>query len=92
MSETGSKDRLDRARAAPRCGARTRRGTSCMAPAMKNGRCMFHGGKSTGPRTKEGVERLRAARTTHGAYSAEAKHWRRKIRALLALVREDEIP
>jgi hypothetical protein len=52
---------------------------------------MFHGGKSTGPRTKEGVERLRAVRTTHGAYSAQAKQWRRKIRALLTLVREDEI-
>lgn len=90
MSGAENKDPLDRARAAPRCGARTRRGTVCLAPAMKNGRCMFHGGKSTGPRTKEGVERLRVARTTHGAYSSEAKHWRRNIRALLALVREDD--
>jgi hypothetical protein len=32
---------------APRCGARARRGTSCMAsPAMPNGRCRMHGGKS----------------------------------------------
>ena len=33
----------------PRCGAKTRTGTPCKAPAMKNGRCKLHGGKSTGP-------------------------------------------
>ena len=29
----------------PRCRARTRRGTECQSPAMKNGRCRMHGGK-----------------------------------------------
>ncbi|MFI5108135.1 MAG: HGGxSTG domain-containing protein [Terriglobales bacterium] len=39
--------------AAPRCGARTRKGTPCGAPAMRNKqRCRMHGGASTGPRTK----------------------------------------
>ena len=33
---------------ASRCGARTRRANSCRAPAMSNGRCRLHGGKSTG--------------------------------------------
>lgn len=33
---------------APRCGAKTRAGTSCRSPAMLNGRCRLHGGKSTG--------------------------------------------
>ena len=33
---------------APRCGARTRRQTACLAPAMSNGRCRLHGGLSTG--------------------------------------------
>ena len=33
---------------APRCGARTRRGTACECPGMANGRCRLHGGKSTG--------------------------------------------
>ncbi len=33
----------------PRCGAKTRKGTPCKSPAMKNGRCRMHGGKSTGP-------------------------------------------
>ena len=34
--------------AAPRCGAKTRRGTPCRAPAMANGRCRMHGGKLRG--------------------------------------------
>lgn len=37
-----------------RCGAKTRRGTACVNPSMKNGRCRMHGGKSTGPRTEAG--------------------------------------
>ena len=32
----------------PRCGAKTRRGTPCRAPAMPNGRCRMHGGSSPG--------------------------------------------
>lgn len=33
----------------PRCGAHCRRtGNACRNPAMKNGRCRMHGGKSTG--------------------------------------------
>ncbi len=35
----------------PRCLARTRRGTLCQCPAMPNGRCKLHGGKSTGAPT-----------------------------------------
>ncbi|MGA7383892.1 MAG: HGGxSTG domain-containing protein [Methylocella sp.] len=30
----------------PRCGARTRSGTPCQSPAMANGWCRIHGGKS----------------------------------------------
>ena len=30
----------------PRCGAKTRSGTPCRSPAMANGRCRMHGGKS----------------------------------------------
>src|SRR5262245_45158264 len=49
---------LVRANAAPRCGARSKRtGKPCRAAAMPNGRCKVHGGKSTGPRTLEGLER-----------------------------------
>lgn len=73
---------------APRCGARTRRGTPCRAPAMANGRCRMHGGKSTGPRTAEGLERSRKARLKHGHYSAQSMALRRYWRQLLAESRE----
>lgn len=48
---------------APRrqCGARTRVGRPCRAPARDNGRCRMHGGLSTGPKTPEGRERIRQA-------------------------------
>ena len=35
------------------CGAKTRAGGQCKAPAMKNGRCRVHGGSSTGPKTPD---------------------------------------
>ncbi len=41
-----------------RCGAKTRKGTPCKRRSLPNGRCLNHGGLSTGPRTPEG--RLRA--------------------------------
>ena len=69
---------------APRCGARTRTGCACRAPAMANGRCRMHGGNSTGPRTQEGRERLRAARTTHGGYGADTRAFLSSVNALLA--------
>jgi hypothetical protein len=43
------------------CGARNRRGTACQAKALENGRCKFHGGMSTGPKTPEGRARISAA-------------------------------
>jgi hypothetical protein len=47
---------LLKANAAPRCGARSKRtGKPCRGAAMPNGRCKLHGGKSTGPRTPEGL-------------------------------------
>ncbi|QSA97733.1 HGGxSTG domain-containing protein [Methylococcus sp. EFPC2] len=37
------------------CGAKTRAGTPCKLTSIYlNGRCKFHGGLSTGPRTVEG--------------------------------------
>ncbi|WP_277755319.1 HGGxSTG domain-containing protein [Teichococcus oryzae] len=78
-------DPLRLAQAAPRCGARSRRtGKPCAGPAMANGRCRMHGGSSTGPRTAEGLERLREAHTVHGGRGAEARSLRRHLRALLA--------
>jgi hypothetical protein len=46
---------------AQKCGALTRRGTACSQPAMRNGRCRMHGGK-----TPRGVE---SPHFSHGRYS-----------------------
>ena len=73
---------------APRCGAKTRRGTPCRCPAMANGRCRLHGGLSTGPRTAEGIERIRRAVTKHGKYSKRATAERADYRNLLIECRE----
>jgi hypothetical protein len=56
--------------AAPRCGAETRAGCPCRQPAMKNGRCRLHGGKSTGARTADGQQRAQTARLIHGRRTA----------------------
>jgi hypothetical protein len=82
------RDPLTAARAAPRCGARSKRtGEPCKGAAMTNGRCRFHGGKSTGPRTAEGRERSRRSNWKHGHYSAEAKAERARARAALRQLR-----
>jgi hypothetical protein len=65
----------------PRCGAKKRRkDATCQQPAMRNGKCRLHGGLSTGARTREGIERIRQARTKHGRYSAAAIAQRREAR------------
>jgi hypothetical protein len=64
----------------------------------------MHGGRSTGPRTLAGLNRLRAAATRHGAYATSARRRGRDpadpfylqsvaevvngTRALLALIRQ----
>jgi hypothetical protein len=73
---------------APRCGAKNRRGTPCQCPAMANGRCRLHGGLSTGPKTPEGIERIRRAVTKHGMYSRAAKAQRQYVRTLLKQCRQ----
>ena len=62
----------------PRCGARTRSGHSCRQPAMTNGRCRLHGGKSPGaPRgTANGNYR-------NGQWTREAVTERRRLADLL---------
>ena len=58
---------------APRCGAKNRRGLACQQPAMTNGRCRLHGGKSTGARTPEGRQRIAQANLKHGYYAKAAR-------------------
>src|SRR5262252_3627798 len=79
---------LVRANAAPRCGARSKRtGKPCRGAAMPNGRCKVHGGKSTGPRTPEGLDRSRRANWKHGLFSREARAERLRVREAILTVR-----
>ena len=57
------------------CGAKTRVGKSCRQPAMKNGRCRLHGGKS-----KSGKEH---GRYKHGERTKEAMEMRRRFAELM---------
>jgi hypothetical protein len=54
----------------PTCGAMNRRGLPCGCKALfANGRCRFHGGLSTGPKTPEGKRRsLEAMRAGYRAW------------------------
>ncbi len=74
--------------ASPRCGARTRAGGACLQPAMANGRCRLHGGKNTGACSKAGMDRIRAAATKHGGWSAESRAYMRATSAFIRSTRE----
>lgn len=53
------------------CGAKTKNGEPCKKAALANGRCKFHGGKSTGPKNKgKHSESLRGNKNAlkHGLY------------------------
>ncbi len=66
----------------PRCGAKTRKGTPCKSPAMPNGRCRMHGGKSPGP--PKGNQNA----FKHGYYTKEAIEQRRYVKRLLKKSKE----
>jgi hypothetical protein len=65
-----------------------RRGTACRCPAMRNGRCRLHGGLSTGPKTREGIERIRQARLKHGRFTKAAIAERREARLVSGRLKE----
>ena len=65
----------------PRCGARTRKGNPCRSPAMVNGRCRMHGGKSPG------APRGNSNALKHGRYSTAAIAERRELAALIRSMR-----
>lgn len=59
----------------PICGAKNRRGEPCGCKALfPNGRCRFHGGLSTGPKTPEG--KRRSLEAMQGGYQAWVKRRR----------------
>ena len=57
------------------CGAKTRAGDRCKQPAMKNGRCRLHGGKS--------LSGIQHGRYKHGRYTRKALEERRQLNSLL---------
>ena len=63
----------------PRCGAKTRSGGKCGHYAMPNGRCRYHGGKSTGAKNP---------RIKHGMYTKAAIEERKMINQLLLQARD----
>ena len=88
IERVGALEALARANAAPRCGARSKRtGLPCRAAAMPNGRCKVHGGKSTGPRTPEGLERSRKANWKHGRRSRAANEEWQRVRSAIRILR-----
>lgn len=79
-----SRHDTDRLNASPRCGAKTRSGKSCRAPAVSGkARCRMHGGASGSGAPKGNTNALK-----HGYYSAEAKEMRRLIGNLSRKTRE----
>lgn len=67
---------------AQRCGAKTRRGTECRSPAMPNGRCRMHGGKSPG------APKGNRNNWKHGHHLAEGMAMRKLVRQLLSTARD----
>ena len=67
-----------------RCKAQSSRTKAqCKNPALKSKAvCKWHGGLSTGPKTKEGKERIRAAHYKHGEETQEAKAQRSEKSAM----------
>jgi hypothetical protein len=72
----------------PRCGAKTRAGPPCRQPAMKNGRCRLHGGKSPGAPCgqRNGNYRMGYARLRPQRRGAKRPAVRREMRRLLRVL------
>ncbi len=65
--------------ASPRCGARTRCGGACRAPAVRGKkRCRMHGGAKG-----SGAPKANRNARKHGVFSSDAVVERRRIQALL---------
>lgn len=62
----------------PRCGAKTRKGTPCQAPAIAGkARCRMHGGEGSGapPGNRNALK--------HGFHTREERAFRQEMRQLL---------
>ena len=68
----------------PRCGAKTRKGTQCQAPAVAGKlRCRMHGGAAGSGAPKGNSNALK-----HGLHTADAKEMRRLVRELSQKTKE----
>ena len=66
-------------RTSPRCGAKTRKGTPCQAPAVAGkARCRMHGGAKGSGAPVGNQNALK-----HGAYTRESLAFRKHVRELL---------
>lgn len=69
----------------PRCGARTRKGTSCRAPAVGGKkRCRMHGGAEGSGAPIGNQNALK-----HGRFTREAMAERKRFRGLIRKLRAD---
>lgn len=63
----------------PRCGAKTRAGTPCQSPAVKNkARCRMHGGAKGSGAPKRNQNAFK-----HGGYSRESRQARESFKSFL---------
>ena len=74
---------LIKANLAPRCGARTRKGTQCQSPTVKGSkRCRMHGGTSPGaPKGNQNALK-------HGYYSHQSIEARKRARKAMSRLQE----
>ena len=70
---------VERLNAAPRCGAKTRRGNPCKAPAANGkGRCRMHDGAKGSGAPKGNQNAFK-----HGAYSKDSIELMKQIKAMM---------
>lgn len=66
-------------KSSPRCGAKTRRGTECQAPAVTGkARCRMHGGANGSGAPKDNQNALK-----HGMYTRESLELQKHVRELM---------
>lgn len=75
-----------------RCTAKSKTtGLQCGRPALKTSKtqkCQFHGGRSTGPKSLEGRQRIASANYKHGESSKESRRSYSKASAILRRLEE----
>ena len=73
-----------------RCKAQSSRTKEqCKNPALKGKKvCKWHGGYSSGPRTKEGIQRIREAHLKHGEATKEARQERSSKSTMFLYLRD----